>query len=190
MDNKIEEKNKKRDTIVRKLRIVNNEVTIAKACAVLDRYLVEKHKNKTPERVFILSLLYQLTLPADIDTIHRLVEEHYGHVSQTTVYYTLQLLSEARLVRRIDLIENGPAFYEKTLGEMPHGYTVCRKCGAIKCFSLDNIKRDASMHVAGGFQIDDVTLVIRGTCRSCVRKRHKEEKEKTATQAKKKKLTK
>ncbi len=187
MDNKTEEKNKKREQILRKIRLVNNEVIIAKACAILDRYLVENHRNKTPERVFILSLIYQLSQPADIDTIHRLVEECFGHISSTTVYYTLQLLSDVRLVRRIELIENGPAFYEKTLEVAPHGYTVCRVCGAIKIIPLDNIRREASMQVPGGFQIDDVSLIIKGTCRSCTRKRQKERPKTTKTT--KKKLT-
>ena len=107
-------------------------------------------------------------------TIHRLVEEQYGHVSPTTVYYTLQLLTEAKLVRRIELIENGPAFFEKTLDTIPHGYTVCRHCGTIKLFPLENIRKDASMHAASGFHIDDVSLIIRGSCRSCARKMAKE----------------
>lgn len=174
MNKKNEEIVKKRDLIVKKICLVNNEETEAKACAILDRFLVEKHKNKTPERAFILSLIYKLNIPADIETIHRLVEEQYGHVSPTTVYYTLQLLTEAKLVRRIELIENGPAFFEKTLDTIPHGYTVCRHCGTIMLFPLENIRKDASMHAASGFHIDDVSLIIRGSCWSCARKMAKE----------------
>ena len=181
MNKKNEEIVKKRDLIVKKIRIVNNEETEAKACAILDRYLVEKHKNKTPERVYILSLIYKLNIPADIETIHKLVEEQYGHVSPTTVYYTLQLLTEAKLARRIELIENGPAFFEKTLDTIPHGYTVCRHCGTIKLFPLENIRKDASMHAASGFHIDDVSLIIRGSCRSCARKMAKEKNSKKKT---------
>lgn len=184
--NKIEEYTKKRDLIVKKIRLVSNEEVEAKACAILDRYLVEKHKNKTPERAFILTLIYQLTVPADIETIHNLVEEHFGHVSPTTVYYTLQLLADAKLVRRLELIENGPAFFEKTLDTIPHGYTVCRHCGAIKVFPLDNIRKDASMHASSGFHVDDVSLIVRGTCRSCASKLAKEKKTTNPSSAKKK----
>ena len=127
MNKKNEEIVKKRDLIVKKIRIVNNEETEAKACAILDRYLVEKHKNKTPERVYILSLIYKLNIPADIETIHKLVEEQYGHVSPTTVYYTLQLLTEAKLARRIELIENGPAFFFFMLDTTPHGNKAYRQ---------------------------------------------------------------
>lgn len=173
---KSEDNIKKRDVIVKKIRLVNNEIGEAKACAILDRYLVENHKNKTPERAFILSLIYRLTIPADIETIHKLVEEHYGHVSLTTVYYTLQLLTDAKLVRRIELIENGPAFFEKTLDAIPHGYTVCRHCGAVKVFELKTIRNEASSHVPTGFHIDDISLIIKGTCRSCSKKISNEKK--------------
>lgn len=174
--NKSEEYTKKRDKIVKKIRLVSNEVSEAKACAIMDRYLVENHKNKTPERAFILSLIYQLSIPADIETIHALVEEHYGHISPTTVYYTLQLLIEAKLVRRIELIENGPAFFEKTLDITPHGYTVCRDCGAVKVFPLDNIRNEASMHAATGFHVEDISLIVRGQCRTCAKKAAKPKK--------------
>lgn len=174
---KSEEIIKKRDLIVKKIRLVENEVTVAKACAIMDRYLVEKHRNKTPERVFVLSLIYRLNIPADIETIQQLIEQEYGHVSPTTVYYSLQLLIEAKLVRRVELIENGPSFYEKTLDTPPHGYTVCRNCGAIKVFPLDNIRNDACKHASAGFHIDDVSLTIKGTCRSCIRKRAKEKRD-------------
>lgn len=185
--NKVEENNKRRDAIVKKIRLVKNTEAEEKASAILDQYLKDNHKNKTPERSFILSLIYQLTVPADIETIHGLVEEHYGHLSKTTVYYTLDLLQAANLVTRIELIENGPAFFEKTIGTEPHGYTVCKNCGSVKIFSLDHIKEEASKMPSTGFRIDNITFIIHGTCRSCLKK-HSKPKKVTKTKKNKKQI--
>lgn len=168
--NKAEESTRRRDEIVKKIRLIKNDEAEAKAHAILDKYLSDHKKNKTPERSFILSLIYKLSVPADIETIHGLVEKNYGHVSPTTVYYALQLFIEARLVRRIELIENGPSFYERTVDAIPHGYTVCRTCGAVKTFSLESIYGNISKFPATGFHIESVSLIINGTCRSCSRK--------------------
>ena len=166
----------KRDLIIKKIRLVENATTEKKALNILNRYLEANHKNKSTERAFILTLLYQLTVPADIETIHGLVEKHFGHVSPTTVYYALQLFIDAKLARRIELIEGGPAFFEKTLDTIPCGYTICRDCGVVKTFTLEKIRDTVLKYPASKFLVDDVSLVIRGICRSCATKKSKEEK--------------
>lgn len=171
---KSEERAKKREVILKKIRLVKNAEAEKKACTILDRYLEANHKNKTPERSFLLSLMYQLTVPADVETIHSLTEEHFGHVSPTTVYYALQLFIKAKIVRSINLIENGRVFYEKTVDAPPLGYVICRNCGAIKTFPLSNVWSEAEQHISTGYHIDDITTIVNGTCRTCQRKISKE----------------
>ena len=168
--NKSEDITRKREVIAKKIRLIENGDAEAEALAILDNYLLVHHKNKTPERSFILSLLYKLSLPADIETIHSYVENNYGHVSPTTVYYALQLFIEAGIARRVELIENGPSFYEKTIGTVPHGYTVCSKCGALRYISLEKMSGEIGRLPATGFRIVNVSLVLHGICRSCSKK--------------------
>lgn len=181
---KTEENAKKRDNIIKKIRLINNEEAEQKAIAIFNKFLLSAHKNRTPERINILSLIYRLTAPADMETIHQIVEEHYSHVSPTTVYYTLQLLVEAKLVNRLELIENGPAFFEKSLDNEPHGYSICRHCGIIKTIPLNNIKDEVSNKVAKGFHIDNISLTIFGTCKSCYKKLNSTTKKKQSKKTK------
>lgn len=174
--NRVEESARRREELVKKIRLVKNSDGVEKACAILDQYLDTHHKNKTEERKNILQLIYQLSQPADIETIHSMIEERFGHISPTTAYYAVRLFMEAKLVRRIELVENGPAFYERTIDVEPHGYTVCSCCGKVKIVSLKSLKSEANKLPATGFHIDDVSLIIHGTCRSCYSKLTKEAK--------------
>lgn len=183
---KTEENIKKRDNIVKKLRLVKNEEAEQKAIAIFNKFLLANHKNRTPERTNILSLIYRLSAPADIETIHQIVEEHFSHVSPTTVYYTLQLLIEAKLVNRLELIENGPAFFERSLDNEPHGYSICRHCGLIRNIPLANVKEDVTNKVATGFHVDNISLIVYGTCRSCYKKLNKTTSKKTIKKPNKK----
>lgn len=162
-----EDKSKKREKILKRIRLVDNPELEMSAREALREYLTANHKSKTPERDAVLSVMYRLTVPADIEAIHALVEQEFGHMSPTTVYYSLELLIEAKLVNRIELIEKGKSFYERTLGTKPHGYSICRTCGAIKELPLEDLSEPLKKRVAFGFRVENISLFVYGTCRAC-----------------------
>lgn len=171
--------NRKRDNIIRHVRPKksksgDNSLPSAydEALKVFDEYLIKEKKKRTPERLFVLKKIYECQTPVDIQTLHQMVCEEEGLVSLTTIYNNLSLLIGARLVRRLDLVGK-MSFFEKTLGQTPHGYIVCSECGSIKVLEDPVLFESLSKRTPRGFHTTDVTLLINGTCQKCEQARRR-----------------
>lgn len=91
--------------------------------------------------------------------------------SAATVYRTLELLEQARLVRRVSFGE-AHAHYERTLGREDHGHLVCRSCGKVIEFSDPALTQVVSRAAARrGFDLSGAVIQGYGLCRACRGKR-------------------
>jgi Fur family ferric uptake transcriptional regulator len=92
--------------------------------------------------------------------------EHCPELGLTTVYRTLDLLSEIGALRRVHGLDHCEAF---ALTGAAHGHTVvCSRCGQVREFT------DCDMHVVAaaaarqtGFRITDHFLQLSGECPAC-----------------------
>ncbi len=88
-------------------------------------------------------------------------------ISKATVYRTLALLKESRVLEEQDFGE-GKKLYERAQGRKHHDHLVCIRCGKILEFENDVIERlqdqEAKKH---SFAIVYHSLKIFGFCRSC-----------------------
>lgn len=94
-------------------------------------------------------------------------------VGVATVYRTLELLAELRLVQRLD-VGGGSARYEPALpgGEHHHHHLVCDSCGRVTPFSDERLER--AIHDLGErveYRVGAHDVVLRGTCPQCARAR-------------------
>lgn len=94
-------------------------------------------------------------------------------VGVATVYRTLELLAEMRLVQRLD-VGGGSARYEPALpgGEHHHHHLVCDSCGRVTPFSDERLER--AIHDLGervDYRVGAHDVVLRGTCPACARSR-------------------
>ena len=161
---------RKRDTIVSSLRLADaTPPEYDEALHRMEDYLHGLQRRCTIERRFILQMLYRVTLPVDVGTLHQLVCSHLGNVSLTTVYTTLDLLVQLGLARRLDLVDHAMAFFERTLGLEPHGYIVCTHCGSITLLRQPQLLHDLQPQLPRAFVASDYTLVIHGMCAKCRR---------------------
>lgn len=174
---KSEEIIKRRNVIVEKLKLVENEALIKKATDKLLSFLGGKHKSVTPERLNILAVIYKLSGPADPETIHKFVENDFGHVSLSTVYYVIELLLNAKLIRKLNLVEGGPFFYEKTIDTENHAYSICSHCGKVRSLSMKKYINDLKTLPAQSFNLETISLIFYGECRNCASKRNKQLKQ-------------
>ena len=90
-------------------------------------------------------------------------------VGVATVYRTLELLEELRLVQRLD-VGGGSARYEPAMpdGEHHHHHLVCDSCGRVTPFSDERLER--AIHDLGervDFRVGAHDVVMRGTCPAC-----------------------
>ncbi|GEM_PF-2106053 len=130
-------------------------------------YILAHGKRFTPERVFVLKQLYAQKNPIDIKTLHELVCKEEGQVSLSTIYNSLSMLIDARLVRRLDLVNGAMAFFEKTLGVEPHGYAICQSCGKVKTLQISKFLPLIDEQMPKGFLTTDLNLQVNGLCKKC-----------------------
>ena len=103
---------------------------------------------------------------ADTDTVIRAVRGELPEVSHQTVYDSLNALTAAGLVRRIQP-SGSVARYESRVGDNHH-HVVCRSCGVIA--DVDCAVGDAPCLTAvddHGFAIDEAEVIYWGLCPTC-----------------------
>lgn len=103
---------------------------------------------------------------ADTDSVIRAVRAELPEVSHQTVYDSLNALTAAGLVRRIQP-SGSVARYESRVGDNHH-HIVCRSCGAIA--DIDCAVGGAPCMTAPGdhgFAIDETEVIHWGLCPDC-----------------------
>ncbi|MBF6299666.1 transcriptional repressor [Nocardia amamiensis] len=117
-------------------------------------------------RVAVLSAVHDHP-HADTDSIIRAVRSGLPEVSHQTVYDSLNALTAAGLVRRIQP-SGSVARYESRVGDNHH-HVVCRACGVIA--DVDCAVGEAPCLTASddhGFSIDEAEVIYWGLCPDCV----------------------
>ena len=88
-------------------------------------------------------------------------------VSKATVYRTLALLKEAKILEEQDFGE-GKKLYERAQGRKHHDHLICIKCGKIIEFENESIERlQDSEAKKNRFKIVYHSLKLFGFCRAC-----------------------
>jgi Fur family ferric uptake transcriptional regulator len=107
---------------------------------------------------------------ADTDSLIRAVRRDHPEVSHQTVYDSLNALTAAGLVRRIQP-SGSVARYESRVGDNHH-HVVCRTCGVIA--DVDCAIGDAPCLTPSddgvtldGFMIDEAEVIYWGLCPDC-----------------------
>ncbi len=103
---------------------------------------------------------------ADTDSIIRAARTELPEVSHQTVYDSLNALTAAGLVRRIQPA-GSVARYESRVGDNHH-HVVCRSCGVIA--DVDCAVGDTPCLTASddhGFELDEAEVIYWGLCSDC-----------------------
>lgn len=147
---------------------------------ILTSYLELNKYRKTPERFTILDAVYSTSGHFTLDELgEKLVTEYNFPVSRATLYNTLKLFLELRLVIRHRL--QSTTRYEACYDNNSHSHQVCTMCGKVtEIKSPQVIDAINKMHTKR-FRKDGFTLYIYGICSTCQAKmtrKAKEEKKK------------
>lgn len=120
----------------------------------------------TPQRMMVVSILYDSPDHVTAEDIHARMVEHYPYVDISTVYRTLQLLKKLHIVSETDL-GGGSVRFELTRQDRHH-HMVCRSCG--RTFALDDELVEplrARIDERYGFQADMDHFAVFGVCKDC-----------------------
>ena len=141
-----------------------------------ENLLREKGLKVTTQRLAVLTVLSQKTdSHLTAEEIYDLVRVEHPEIGLATVYRTIQLLLELKIIDRIHL-DDGYVRYE--LGNVfededghHHHHLICVKCGRVTSFQGDLLEEfEKSMEEQTGFMIQDHDVKLYGYCADCRRK--------------------
>ena len=121
----------------------------------------------TPQREMVLSVMHQIEGAATAEEIYTKVQTLSSAIDISTVYRTLDLLKELRLVACIDPSDQQNR-YELAGAHGPHLHLVCRSCGKIIGVELAETESfTAYLRTAHDFEAKLSEVTIPGQCREC-----------------------
>ncbi len=133
---------------------------------ILTSYLELSNRRKTPERYAVLDAVYSIGGHFTLEELGvKLANDVHFTVSRATLYNTLRLFMELRLVIRHRF--QGTTRYEACYDNDSHCHQICTVCGKVT-----EVKSPEIMAAVNGLQMkkfrkDGFTLYIYGVCRSC-----------------------
>ena len=141
--------------------------------ADLKQRLREHHCKMTPQRREVLEVfLSNEGEHLNAEKIYKELKEHKeSDIGLATIYRTLELMCDIDILRRLELFDDGCAFYELNMSEPnahQHHHLICKKCHKVIEFSdalLESLESSISKQC--GFKIVDHQLKFFGYCQEC-----------------------
>jgi len=118
----------------------------------------------TPQRYAVLDYLRKHPCHPTAEEVYEAVNRRHPRASLATVYKSLHALTQAGLIREVNLAGNATRF-ESVTG--PHHHFVCQSCGRLEdvpWFDLPGLAKKAK---AAPRAVRTWELVLRGLCESC-----------------------
>ena len=134
--------------------------------SILTNYLEQNSLRKTPERFAILEAVYDFNNHFTLEELSdKLNSDERFPVSRATLYNTLKLFLEMRLVIRHRF--QGATKYEACYDNDSHCHQICTVCGKVTEFKSVQITRVINSLHLRRFRKDGFTLYVYGICSTC-----------------------
>ena len=147
---------------------------------ILTSYLELNRHRKTPERFTILDAVYSMNGHFSLEELGDMLAGEYNFpVSRATLYNTLRLLIELRLVVRHRF--QSTTKYEACYDNNSHCHQICTMCGKVTEVKSHQVIEAIKNMPTRRFHKDGFTLYVYGICSSCPAKQRRRSVKKTET---------
>jgi len=160
---------------------------------IFTEYLTAKSCKKTPERYAILDYIYSEPKHFDMDSLLEEMNDNNFRVSRATLYNTMQLLLECKLVLKHQFGSN-LSYYERAYNNNFHYHLICTHCNSVEDYKDPEVKNLIQSKKIKKFTPTLYSLFIFGICSVCNKalkkktKKQPEEEEKTSIKTTNKKI--
>ncbi len=139
---------------------MTNEIPLSDVADILHRH----HVPPSIQRITILKYLIEHPTHPNVDKIYTSLNHELPTLSRTTVYNTLKLLSDHKIVRTLTIDERNNCYDADV---RPHAHFLCRRCGRIYDLGYTGGCDICNVGDRDGFHIEEAQLYYKGICRSC-----------------------
>ncbi|MDR1097277.1 MAG: transcriptional repressor [Tannerella sp.] len=129
-------------------------------------YLKSRKLRHTAERNAIFTKICRTKNLFTLDTIWKQLEDDHFHVSRASIYNTIELLLDAKIVVRHQFTSTIIQYELKCMAEQHH-HTICTSCGAVGEIKNDKINSHFSGYKIPKFASEYYTLYFYGICSKC-----------------------
>ncbi|MDG6228512.1 MAG: Fur family transcriptional regulator [Candidatus Thermoplasmatota archaeon] len=132
--------------------------------------LLKTHNLKvTQQRLEILRYVESHLTHPTADEIFQSLTKKYPSLSKTTIYNTLETLTNAGIIQRLTIC---PTEHRYDFNHDMHHHFICKQCGKIfdihfTCPNVETIEKDI---LKDGHRIEEVHGYFRGKCKDCLNK--------------------
>lgn len=145
---------------------MTREQAIEKSRQTLTSYMEATGHRRTPERYALLDAVYSFDGHFTLAQLEEKLEQDHFHVSRSTVYNSMRLFIELRIVMRHRF--TGQTRYEARYDDEGHIHEVCTVCGRVSKVDDPAVEQAIAAVKTPRFRKDGFSLYVYGVCASCL----------------------
>ncbi len=113
-------------------------------------------------RIKIYEYIVNNDIHPTVDTIFKTLSNEIPTLSKTTVYNTLKLFEEQKLIKSVNIEENEIRYDAR---QEIHGHFKCESCG--KIFDFNYNYNDLKFSGLNDFILNKTDIMVKGICKEC-----------------------